>query len=308
MIRKIKSVLSALLISALSSFSYAQDCDISIRVVSQEESGLTKSAEDFLVKRIGQISSNENFVLSAGSSLAIVPKLICLTKDVVPGPPVKYSLNFELTLYMIDVNTGMIYYSETLPLKSVDNSESKAQISALMQLKPSSPQLASLFKEGKKKAVAYYDANGASIIAKAKKLASMREYEAALYTILAIPDCSKYSEEATTEAINIYDTYMNEICNQNLQSAKLAWVSEQNSDGAKKAAEYLSLIYPGYGCYSEAQELYNEIKKEISDDEDFDKSLILSEIELENNKINAIRDIGVAYGSGQQPNTTNIFH
>ena len=111
MIRRIKTVISALLISAVFSYSYAQDCDISIRVVSQEESGLTKSAEEFLVKRIEQISNNENFVLSAGSSLAIVPKLICLTKDVLPGPPTKYSLNFEFTLYMIDVQTGMIYYS-----------------------------------------------------------------------------------------------------------------------------------------------------------------------------------------------------
>ena len=198
MVRKIKSVISVLLISALFSYSYAQDCDISVRVVSQEESGLTKSAEDFLVKRIGQVSNNENFVVSAGSSLAIVPKLLCLTKDVVPGPPIKYSLNFELSLYLIDVKTGTIYHSEILPLKSVDNSESRAQISALSQLKATSPQLISLFKDGKKKVIAYYDANGASIIAEAKKLAAMREFEAALYTILTIPDCSKYSEEATT--------------------------------------------------------------------------------------------------------------
>ncbi|MBO5721258.1 MAG: hypothetical protein J6R61_07040 [Bacteroidales bacterium] len=305
--RKIKLSICALLFSVMFVNVSAQDCDISVRVVAPEESGLTKSAEDFLVKRIGQISNNESFVLGEGSSLAIVPKLICLTKDVLPGPPAKYSLDFELTLYLIDVNTGVIYYSETMPLKAVDNSESKAQISAIKSLKPNSPQLLSLFKKGKEKAIAYYDANGANIIIKAKKLAAMKQFEEALYTIIAIPDCSKYAEEANKETINIYNLYMNDICNENLQAARSAWVAEQNESGAKKAAQYLALIYPEYGCYSEAQALYEEIKKEIKSDKVFDQNLILSDIEIEKAKIQAARDVGVAYGTGQQPNTTNIF-
>lgn len=305
MIRKIKLLICAMLVSY--SYANAQDCDISVRVLSPEESGLTKSAGDMLTKRIEQISNSANFVVGSGSSIAIVPKLTYITKDVLPGPPAKYSLDFELSLYLIDVNTGSIYYSETMSLKGVDNSESKAQISAIKQIKPTSPQLTSMFVKGKQKVIAYYDENGGKIIAEAKRLSQMREYEKALYTILAIPDCSRYAEEATAEAIKIYDRYMDEICYENLQAAKAAWAAEQNESGAKKAAQYLSMIYQGYGCYPDAEKLYAEIKAEIKSDEEFDKSLILSEIEIENNKINAMRDIGVAYGQGQQPNTTNVF-
>ena len=64
-----------------------------------------------------------------------------------------------------------------------------------------------MFVKGKQKVVAYYDENGGKIIAEAKRLCQMREYEKALYTILAIPDCSKYAEEATAEAIKIYDVF-----------------------------------------------------------------------------------------------------
>lgn len=305
MIRKIKLLICALLVSC--SYANAQDCDISVRVLSPEESGLTKSAGDMLSRRIEQLSNSANFVIGSGSSIAIVPKLTYLTKDVLPGPPTKYSLDFELSLYLIDVNTGAIFYSETMSLKGVDNSESKAQISAIKQIKPTSPQITSMFVKGKQKVIAYYDENGGKIIAEAKRLCQMREYEKALYTILAIPDCSKYAEEATAEAIKIYDRYMDEICYENLQAAKAAWVAEQNESGAKKAAQYLSMIYQGYGCYPDAEKLYAEIKAEIKSDKEFDKSLILSEIEIENNKINAMRDIGVAYGQGQQPNTTNVF-
>ena len=124
MIRKIKLLICALLVSC--SYANAQDCDISVRVLNPEESGLTKSAGDMLTKRIEQISNSANFVVGSGSSIAIVPKLTYITKDVLPGPPAKYSLDFELSLYLIDVNTGAIYYSETMPLKGVDNSESKA--------------------------------------------------------------------------------------------------------------------------------------------------------------------------------------
>ena len=106
MIRKIKLLICALLVSY--SYANAQDCDISIRVLSPEESGLTKSAGDLLVKRIEQLSNSANFVVASGSSIAIVPKLTYLTKDVLAGPPTKYSLDFELSLYLIDVNTGAI--------------------------------------------------------------------------------------------------------------------------------------------------------------------------------------------------------
>ncbi|MBR3609123.1 MAG: hypothetical protein IKL50_04485 [Bacteroidales bacterium] len=307
MIHKIKISLCALLVSLTSFSGYAQDCDISIRVVAPEESQLTKSAEDLLVKRVSQASNVENIVVGEGSSFAIIPKLVCLTKDVIPGPPVRYSLDFELTLYLTDVNTGTIFYSETLPLKGVDNSESKAQISALRQLKPNAPQLMALFKKGKQKAIAYYDANGADIIAKAQRLAAMKQFEEAIYTVMAIPNCSKYGDQATEVAIKIFDRYMDEQCNENLQAAQAAWVAEQNASGARKAAQYLSQIYPEYGCYSEAQKLYNEMKKVVGEDKAFENSLILAEIDIENNKINAIRDIGVAYGKGQQPITTNIF-
>lgn len=307
MTNKIKISVCALLLSLISFSGYAQDCDISIRVVAPEESQLTKSAEDLLVKRISQASNVENIVVGEGSSFAIIPKLLCLTKDVIPGPPVKYSLDFELTLYLTDVNTGTIFYSETLSLKGVDNTESKAQITALRELNPNTPQLLALFKNGKQKAIAYYDANGANIIAKVQRLAEMKQFEEAIYTVLAIPNCSKYGEQAMAEAIKIFDRYMNDKCNENLQLAKSVWVAEQNANGARKAAQYLSQIYPEYECYSEAQNLYNEMKKVVGEDKVFEKDLILSEIEIEKNKVNAIHDIGVAYGKGQQPITTNIF-
>ncbi|MBQ7819681.1 MAG: hypothetical protein IJ341_08290 [Bacteroidales bacterium] len=307
MISKIKISICALLLLLITFSGYAQDCDISIKVVVPEESQLTKLAEDLLVKRVSQASSIENIVVGEGSSFAIIPKLVCLTKDVLPGPPVKYSLDFELTLYLTDVNTGTIFYSETLPLKGVDNTESKAQISALRELNPNTPQLLALFKNGKQKAIAYYDANGANIIAKAQRLAEMKQFEEAIYTVLAIPNCSKYGEQAMAEAINIFDRYMNDKCNENLQLAKSVWIAEQNANGARKAAQYLSQIYPEYGCYSETQNLYNEMKKVVGEDKVFEKDLILSEIEIEKSKVNAIHNIGVAYGKGQQPITTNIF-
>ena len=258
MIHKIKISLCALLVSLTSFSGYAQDCDISIRVVAPEESQLTKSAEDLLVKRVSQASNVENIVVGEGSSFAIIPKLVCLTKDVIPGPPVRYSLDFELTLYLTDVNTGTIFYSETLPLKGVDNSESKAQISALKQLKPNAPQLMALFKKGKQKAIAYYDANGADIIAKAQRLLAMKQFEEAIYTVMAIPNCSKYGDQATEVAIKIFDRYMDEHAED----------TDKTNERARRELEEFQRLQDEEAEQEALEEEYHESEEEYEDYEE----------------------------------------
>ena len=65
-------------------------------------------------------------------------------------------------------------------------------------------------------------------------------------------------------------------------------------------------IYPDAKCYKEAQQLYDEIKSKVLDDWKFEMKIYQDGVDLESQRINAIRDIGVAYGEGQQPTSTYI--
>jgi len=88
--------------------------------------------------------------------------------------------------------------------------------------------------------------------------------------------------------------------------AKTTWMSQQNSEGAEAAAEYLSQIYPDATCYGEAQQLYAEIKGKVLDDWKFEMKKWQDGVDLEAQRINAFREVGIAFGQGQQPSTTNI--
>ena len=57
----------------------------------------------------------------------------------------------------------------------------------------------------------------------------------------------------------------------------------------------------------EAKALYNEIKQKVTSDWDFEnREKYKDEAGLKKQRIEAARAIGVAFGNGQQPVTTNI--
>ena len=86
----------------------------------------------------------------------------------------------------------------------------------------------------------------------------------------------------------------------------MAWAAEQNATGAQKAGEFLAEIYPDAKCYEDAMNLYKEIKGKVLDDWEFEMKQYQDGIDLEKQRINAMREVGVAFGKGQQPTTTNI--
>ena len=63
---------------------------------------------------------------------------------------------------------------------------------------------------------------------------------------------------------------------------------------------------PDASCYGDAMALYKEIKGKVLDDWKFEMKKYQDGVDLEKARINAMRDIGVAYGSHQPQQKTNI--
>ena len=79
------------------------------------------------------------------------------------------------------------------------------------------------------------------------------------------------------------------------------------AEGASKAFDWLVFIEPGSSCEGEAKALYNEVKQKVTSDWDFEnREKYKDEAGLKKQRIEAARAIGVAFGNGQQPVTTNI--
>ena len=108
--------------------------------------------------------------------------------------------------------------------------------------------------------------------------------------------------------MDVYQQFVNQHCNENLAQARAAWIAAPNSEGAATASIYLSEIYPDAACYGNAMELANEIKKQMGEEWKFMMRQWADNISLERQRINALRDISIAYANSQ-PKTeiTNVF-
>ncbi|MBR1792479.1 MAG: hypothetical protein IJ764_02420, partial [Bacteroidales bacterium] len=161
--------------------------------------------------------------------------------------------------------------------------------------------------KGKRKIIAYYEAQSSTIIATARSLAAQHQYEEAFYLLAGIPsECSSAYGKALTAGNEIFAQYTDYCCQINLAKARTLWAAEQNSSGAAKAGEYLSTIYPEAACYGEAEALYQEIKGKVLDDWHFEMKRYQDGIDLERARIDAWRQVGIAYGNHQQPVDYNV--
>ena len=70
----------------------------------------------------------------------------------------------------------------------------------------------------------------------------------------------------------------------------------------------LAQIDPDASCYKEAGNLMKEIKSQVRSDIDFEmREKYADNVKTERDYIDAMKAVGVAYGKGQQPSTTNLM-
>lgn len=236
----------------------------------------------------------------------ITASVVPQTKDVLPGPPPQIAENMDVTFYIGDAYNQLVFSSITLSVKGVGTTDAKCYLNALSNINVNSSKLATFVQEGKNKIIEYYNQQAQNMMLQAQNLAKMHDYEQAIWMLFTIPTECTYFKEASNLSVTIYKQMLQHQCQQNLAAAKSAWVANYDKDGAYEAGQYLALILPEYGCYDEAMELYLEIKNKIREEWDFEMKKYSDSIDLEKDAINAVREIGVAYGENQQPQDTHI--
>lgn len=293
---------------------HAQNADapvsgnIPIAVVGATQKGIPNGVNRYMENKLQQVIS-QNGLGSADyyGRFVITASIVPVTKDILPGPPKQFSENLDVTLYIVDNVDQKIFSSVTVSARAVDRSEEKVFNKAVRSINVKSPEITSFVNEGRDKIVAYYVVQADRIITKARNLAKQRQYEAAFFELNAIPEaCGAAYDRALAVGTEIYQEYVDYLCEVNLARARSAWMAQQNSDGAYEAGEYLSQILPDAKCYGEANNLYKEIKAKVLDDWKFEMKKYNDQISLEQARIDAWRQVGVAYGKNQKSDTYNV--
>ena len=304
--KKLFSIFVAALMSVSMIAADTQYLPISVYAADDSES-FPQGAKAMMENKLTQLLTRNGIAgLDYMGQFILTVTTTPLDKDIIPGPPAKIAEKMEMNLYIVDAYAKTIFSSTNLTVRGLGETENKCYLNAISRMPLQTPQMAKFIEDGKNKIIEYYDHEGEALIKKAQYLCAQKNYEEAMYWISLIPQQSKHYDAALAAGKDIYQAYIDNQCYINLAAAKTAWAAEQNSKGAYAAGEYLANILPDAKCYEEAMDLYREIKRKVLDDWKFEMKKYQDGIDLEKQRIDAMREVGVAYGNHQPAQTTSI--
>lgn len=218
---------------------------------------LTEEARSILENQLNQITTKNGI---GGSSInkqfIITANVLESTKDISATTPVIYSFGLEVIFYIGDGISGVKFASLALSAKGSANSETKAYIKALKEIKPYDPVFKKFIDEGKAKIIEYYRTNADVIIAEANALSSQNKFDEAIYKLVCVPNiCKEAYDKCLNKIPEIYKAKMERECQKLLAESKV-FISQDNY---LSAAKVLSPLLPDLSCYPEVATVLQQI-------------------------------------------------
>lgn len=288
--------------------AFSQNTDTPLRVVIPEETGIPNEAARYLYNRLlclvaGNATATDDY---GTSQFFITAKTLTESKDVIGSAPAMYAMDLVITLYIADWATDRLYSRMSFKAKGVGASETKAYIDAIKRMNINDPRIKQFLEEGRAEIIHYYSSQGAEILQNARMLAAQRQYEKAMFILAAIPSsCESLYVQAQGILAEVYKKYVDYTGHQNLTKARTIWAATQSREGALEAGALLAEIDPDAACYKSAVQLVAEIQKQVG--QVCEMKVYNDAVDLEKQRLDIARQIGVAFGNHQQPNTT-ILH
>lgn len=307
--RQIRLIGAVVSMIAFTFSATARECDVPMTVVEiRQPDDVPLAASEFLKNRLTSIVSTDGSVAGAGDTrFFIAGRFNHIASEVLPGPPKQTSIHTELTLYIGDTESETVFSSCTLDLRGVGNSSQKALISALRLVNSDNTRVKTFIEKGSDKILEYYDSHSDLILEKAKKAAALQCYDEAMYYAFSIPECCRSYSKAVSVGIEYFQNGIDRDGQKIFELARAAWITSPDANGASVALPILWEIPLGSSAYPSAEKLINEIHSVVKDDKYFEtRRKYEDETELKKMKINSAREIGVAWGKNQQPQTTNL--
>ena len=274
--------------------------------------GIPSHAKSLLINKLTQAVTKKGMG-GAGATprFLLTANMDVLSKDVIPTTPVNEAYTFEVSLFIVDFIDRVIVSSTSFTTKGAGTNKNKAYTNGLRSVDLRNSNVDQFLDEGKKKIIEYYNSRCDFVITRAKALAAQKQFEDALNTLTSIPEVSKDCYmNAMKEVGPIYQDFADFNCQVLINVATSCWAARPNSEGAQLAGSVLSQIDPDSKCYAESRVLIGKMEQKVLKDEKRDwkfiEKVFENEVMLESLRIRAWRDVGVAWGKGQQPTYNDI--
>jgi hypothetical protein len=271
--------------------------------------GLTPAAEQNLQNKLAQILSRSGiFAEENASRFILTANVITIDKHVLPTAPPKFMYTMDVTLYIGDGVEGKQFSSYNTTVSGVGNTETKAYMTALANIKTNDNNFQRFITQGKNKIIDYFNAQCDVTLRQADVFAGMDNHEQALHLLMSVPDvCTECWDKAMTAALPIYQAQIDFQCRSLLLQATNVWNAGQNWNAAERAGRIMSSINPYASCFGDVMKLAGTIENRVREVDAREWNFKYEkEIDLRRSLINAYRDVGVAYGTNQR-STTLIY-
>jgi hypothetical protein len=278
---------------------------LNIGLVMPQDGDISNISYSHITKLETKILSilTNNGISSQGAYNGVVayPKLdIYDEQDVNTGMQNLKTVRLTLSLFIKQADDNVIFSSESKQFSGSGRTREQALNSVINTINPKDTKWATFTKNAKIKVEQYYQKMCSSVIAQADQLSQTGQLNYAMGLLLNIPKDVSCFTEAKNKSILIYKKLINTQCSQNLQFAKAKIAAGDYST----ALSIIGRIDPEASCFSEAVTTMNNAATKVDEETrrkwDFLKEAYKNEVELEKLRINAMKDIGVAYWQGQQ--------
>lgn len=310
--KKLSLALTALTLASASHMR-ADNCKVHIMVTELPATTVEvpQAVQEELVRRLSMALTNGADGVTASSAydqFFVGGRFTHIYQDKVAGPPMQDVIHTNLTLYIGDMTNQQIFSTMSLELRGVGTSEQRAYHQALTGINGRNPEIARWVEQGRDKILRWYDNNYQQLLTRADKALKLRNYEEALAYATAIPECCKGFGQARSMIDKAWQAYIDYQGQTLLHQAQLAWAESPDEYGASQAHSFLSQIDPDAACWPQVVALEKDIRKTVQTNWTFENVKKYEDsIETERRRIEAARAVGVAWGNGQQPTTTNLM-
>lgn len=236
---------------------------LSVRVLVPQED-IPEEARKLLSAKLTQIASNYGVADGLADRFVLTADVLVSTKDIVPSAPPRISQKLDVILYLGDIVDDKVYSSISLPVIGVGQNENKAYINAFQRIPVRSSALSEWMEGTKRKMEDYYEQNADAILARADYLTKTGEWDAAIASLLSVPDICPFAETAREKALQIRQDKIDAEGRDRCAEARNRWMAGQDTEAAAEALALLAEVNVDSSAAKEAEALAASINRQLA--------------------------------------------
>lgn len=246
--------------------------------------GVPEGSLKSLDYRLTQLVTQNGFGSTSGA-FVLTCNVLTLNKEAIPTVPVQYSMELEVSLYLVNILEEIIVAECPVTVKALEKNETKAYVQAFNQINPRSPKLRAFMTTCREKITEYYTERLPVLIAKAQTLADQDKFEEALAVLGTIPESVPQYMTVAQLSSKVHTEMLDRDATKAITQAKSAMV-KKDYDAALK---YVNSVHPASSLAQQAYAMIDKIADTMQQEEKAAREAELKEAEAKREQAERVR-------------------